>query len=100
MGAGRVSIITKAAATARAFVMRWLGAGSSLRSWFSLGQTRRDYKAKVGDGRGNSIVVACVNWIARTFPEAPVQVTQAGADGVQVPIPDHPMATLLENPNG
>ncbi len=94
-----MSIITKAAATARAFVMRWLGAGSSLRSWFSLGRTRRDYKGKVGDGRGNSIVVACVNWIARTFPEAPVQVTRAGEDGQQVPIPDHPMATLLENPN-
>lgn len=37
----------------------------------------RDLQAEVGDGADTSIVAACVNWIMRNFPEAPLaQYTQ------------------------
>jgi len=94
-----VNIFRKAAVTLKALTMRWLGPESLNWDLVSLGRTKRDYADKVGEGRGNSIVVACVNWIARTFPEAPVQVLQAQPDGTLVPVPDHMMAQLWDNPN-
>ena len=33
-----------------------------------------DYRAEAGSPDANAIVVACLNWVATTFPEAPVQV--------------------------
>lgn len=70
-------------------------------SWslISLGRTRYDYEAQVGDGRGNSAIEATVRWIGRTFPEAPVQVLQAKSDGTETPIVGHPMLELLARPN-
>ena len=70
-------------------------------SWslISLGRTRYDYAAQVGDGRGNSAVEAVVRWVGRTFPEAPVQVLRQAADGTETPIIGHPMLDLLSTPN-
>lgn len=65
----------------------------------SLGRTRYDYAAHVGDGRGNSAVESVVRWIGRTFPEAPVEVLQQKADGTETPIVGHPMLDLLARPN-
>jgi HK97 family phage portal protein len=70
-------------------------------SWslLSLGRTRYDYAAQVGDGRGNSAVEAVVRWVGRTFPEAPVQVLRQATDGTETPIIGHPMIDLLSMPN-
>ena len=88
----RVGVVLKAA------TMRW---GSGVRSWWgvTLGRTRIDYASQAGDGRGNSIVVACLNWIGRTLPEAPVQVVRVKRDGSEEVVRDHPLARLLQRPN-
>jgi len=78
--------------------MRWSGRAGPF--WqFLLPRTRFDYGKEVGDGTGNSIVVACVNWIARIFPEAPVTVLDEGEDGQRVHVPRHPLPRLIERPN-
>lgn len=70
--------------------------GSLFGGWrLLLPRTNFDYGAEVGDGTGSSIVVAVVNWMARTFPEAPVIVV----DGKHQQVNDHPMPALIERPN-
>src|SRR3954471_22374847 len=48
---------------------------------FNLGGTRIDYLREVGDGTGSSTVAAVLNWIARTFPEAPPTLWQELENG-------------------
>ena len=82
----------------KAFTMRFSGAASY--GWsVLLGRTRYNYAKDVGDGTGSSIVIACVNWVARTFPEAPVQVSRVARDGTREVLRDNPMVQLLEQPN-
>ncbi len=68
------------------WVRRYLG-GTSRIDFF--GQTRPDV---------NSAVVACVNWLARNFPEAPPLVTNITGKESQ-PVLAHPMTQLLRRPN-
>jgi HK97 family phage portal protein len=68
-------------------------------SWgYLLGRTRYDYAGIVGDGTGNSAVMACLGWIGRTFPEAPVMVQRPQGTDYE-PIAGHPLVELLEQPN-
>lgn len=46
----------------------------------------------------NSAVIACVNWLARTFPEAPLIVSRLDGDERQLD-PGHALANLLNRPN-
>lgn len=62
------------------------------------GRTRYDYVAAVGDGTRNSAVAACLSWIGRTFPEAPVRVLKPKGSEYEA-IPGHPMVELIERPN-
>jgi HK97 family phage portal protein len=74
----------------------------SRQSWAPWGTTslaRFDYAGAVGDGRGNSIVIAVVNWVCRNFPEAPLEVVQAKSDGTDEVVRGHALAALLEKPN-
>ena len=72
----------------KAFSMRWTGRAQY--GWqFLLPRTKFDYGKEVGDGTGSNIVMACVLWIARMFPEAPVQVLEEKEDGERVRIPRH-----------
>jgi HK97 family phage portal protein len=68
-----------------------------------LGRTRFDYQADVGDPTRNSIVEAVIGWVARNFPEAPVEVLNiTGLQPVSVPASDTgagAMLRLLERPN-
>lgn len=94
-----MSIWTKAANAIRQTVMRF---GSSITNSWSmvlLSRAQLDYARHVGDGRGNSAVMACVQWICRTFPEAPVQVLQKKGDGTETALTDHPMTALVASPN-
>lgn len=75
------------------------GYGSNWATWGGWGtilpRTRFDYAREVGDGSGSSVVMAICAWIARTFPEAPLQVLDAKGEVV----PAHPLLDLLDNPN-
>lgn len=57
-----------------------------------------NYAASVGDGRGNAIVVACVEAFVTAFSEAPLRVQRIQGKDL-VPVPDHPMIQLLARPN-
>lgn len=63
-----------------------------------LPSTRIDYATEAGDLIQNSIVMACCQWIGRTFPEAPARVMRRGTPRA-APVPDHPLTLLLEQPN-
>lgn len=60
---------------------------------------RIDYARQVGDGSGNSALAACLFWIMRSFPEAPLEVLDERPDGTTSPLPMHPMTRLLRRPN-
>lgn len=78
----------------------WADDGTA-RSWSNwarnFGGSRLDYAAQT-DPNANSIVMACVLWICRTFPEAPLQVLVDQHDGQQ-PVSRHPLTELLRRPN-
>jgi HK97 family phage portal protein len=94
-----MNVFERASKALRAAVMQWTGGYSwSLASL--LGRTQFDYASQVqGNGRGNSTVEACVRWIARTFPEATLQVLQAQRDGTEIAVLDAPLLKLLRKPN-
>jgi HK97 family phage portal protein len=83
--------------TLKAFSMRWSGSAG----WWPmfLPRTKFDYAGEIGDGSRSNLVVACINWIARTFPEAPVILVQENADGSREVIPRHAMPQKIERPN-
>lgn len=60
-----------------------------------------DYRALIGDGSGASIVGAIVNWMQRTFPEAPLQLLRPNREegGEPQSIHHHPMLERIEEPN-
>lgn len=63
-----------------------------------LPQTQIDYAKEVGDGTGSSVLMACLNFLMRTFPEAPPIVEKFRADEWK-PRPDHDLVKLLRQPN-
>ena len=72
--------------------------GGVFRIFDFLPRTRFDYDREV-DAMLNSAVAACINWIVRTFPEAPVAMVGMDDDGEQEFIFQHPMLELLRSPN-
>jgi HK97 family phage portal protein len=68
------------------------------RMW-NLAGTRRDYLREVGDGTSSSTVAAVLNWIARTFPEAPPTLWQELDNGQEEQVRQHPMLQILRRPN-
>lgn len=88
----------RATRAVKAFVLRFSGYAGGWWGWNRRG--RIDYAVEVGDGRGNSAVMACILWFVRAFPEAPIRVSARGRTPQQnKPIPNHPMVMLLERPN-
>ena len=53
---------------------------------------------EMGDGLGNSAVVACVNVLATSFAESPLKVYQKTENGKQE-VKNHPMEILMSRPN-
>tara|TARA_R100000742_G_C4279004_1_gene102641 strand:- start:531 stop:2735 length:2205 start_codon:yes stop_codon:yes gene_type:complete len=53
---------------------------------------------EMGDGLGNSAVVACLNVLATSFAEAPLKVYEKTEQGRQEVI-NHPMEVLMSRPN-
>lgn len=58
----------------------------------------RSYRENIGDGADTSIVAGCVNFIMRTFPEAPPGQWQLDAKRKRTREWDAPMISLLESP--
>jgi HK97 family phage portal protein len=60
---------------------------------------KHDYQAEAGDTWRNSAVAACLAWYADNFPEPGMRVVRRKRDGSEVPVPDHPLVRLLQQPN-
>lgn len=90
----RLGLATTTAAKAFGMVF------SASRSWGSyvLGATRMDWYKSVGDPTTNAIVIACVKWIQRTFPEAPMMMYRREGTRL-IPLPAHRLTKLLDTPN-
>jgi phage portal protein BeeE len=62
--------------------------------------TEIDYAREVGDGLSSSVLMAPLNFLMRTFPEAPAVVEQLGGRTRTWDIEhSHPLTALLETPN-
>lgn len=99
-----VGRVTFGATTAVTAVTGMVFSGRSLAGFrIYLNRTKIDYAAALGDPFHNSIVVAAVGWIARNFPEAPVQLTREREGHVERIGPSvagpGAMLRLLERPN-
>ena len=60
--------------------------------------TKMDYEKEVGDGLGSSVLAAPLNWLMRTFPEAPPIVEELQGKEWST-LTQHPMIKLLRRPN-
>ncbi len=67
--------------------------------WWNRPRNESPFAAEVGDGSGNAIVVATLNWIGKNFSEAKPRVSRPSSKGDLTPIPNHPMVKLLRRPN-
>lgn len=71
---------------------------NALSSLFRLPRTRINYAAEVGTGLDTSVVMNPVNWIQRTFPEAPV-IVERRRNGMWELVEEHAMIQRLDEPN-
>ncbi len=71
---------------------------NDLRFGTSMPSSNFDYSRAIGDGRQSSIIVACVKWMQRTFPEAPL-ILEKTTDGETQRVTNHPFLILLDSPN-
>jgi HK97 family phage portal protein len=87
--------------------MRWTGYGGRWNHWgsswdWTLGHFQNsqiDYAVEAGKLNQSSLVMAAVNWLGRTLPEAPLQVVEADSKGKEKPVIGHPAIKLLKRPN-
>lgn len=73
-------------------LMQFIGASRLLPA------TLTDHEKEVGDGLGSSVLAGPLNFLARTFPEAPPIVQRRAEDQWEEDL-DHPLTALLETPN-
>ena len=90
-----MGLIRRALAKAFSFIP-----ASAVQQLLSLGNFPHtgDYQKLIGDGGRSDIVMACVHWLMRTFPESPPYVERRTGEKKER-LPDHKMLDLLENPN-
>lgn len=69
-----------------------------LSSFFMMPRAANEYKSVVGDGTNSSVIMACINWLSRTFPEAPMEIAILEDDRWK-PMVRHPMLSLVSTPN-
>jgi HK97 family phage portal protein len=61
--------------------------------------TKYDYAKEVGSGLGSNVIMSAVQWVMRTFPEAPVKLDKKLKDGETEEIFAHPFLDLIDEPN-
>jgi len=77
IGAAARGVGRFAAATTTTIRSAMVWGGNSVSGWqVFLNRTRIDYAGRLTDPANNSAVASVVGWIARNFPDAPVQITQ------------------------
>lgn len=67
-------------------------------SLLTMPRTGFNYEKEV-NGYQSAIIMACVSWAMRTFPEAPVYLRKRNTDGSWDNTYEHPMVSLLDTPN-
>lgn len=72
-------------------VMNWL--------FGRFANTSIDYKRETGELTQSRLIMAAVNYLGRTLPEANLQIIKPKADGTNKIIPDHPVVKLFKRPN-
>ena len=72
----------------------WLRGVFDLTPWASMGPMT----ANPRELSHNAIVMACIQWVMRTFPEAPIQVRRKPRNKGKA-VDNHGMVALIENPN-
>lgn len=60
---------------------------------------RISWSTEAGDPLRNSIIMACLMWIQRKFPESPLILKKIDSDGEEEVLRVHPMLDLIEFPN-
>ncbi len=102
-----MSLVSRLQAALKAFTFSGIGGGGFPGPWGwwhrALPGAQYDYRREAGNLWENGIVLACINWEVRTFPEAQPVVETQGTDQrgkpAWQPINDHPLTDLLQNPN-
>lgn len=61
--------------------------------------TQVDYNTEVGELTQSRLIMAAVNFLGRTLPEARLEVVKQKADGTNKVISDHPLVALFKRPN-
>ena len=61
--------------------------------------TKYDYAKEVGSGLGSNVIMSAVQWVMRTFPEAPVKLERNLASGEVEAVVTHPFLDLIDDPN-
>jgi HK97 family phage portal protein len=99
MGLDVKSLVRQFGSFCRSF--RFSGSGGSGLDWGSwlVPGSSYDYRQEAGVLWGNSIVLACLYWMVRTFPEAPVRVKRLAGSGRYEICETHPVVSLINLPN-
>ena len=82
----------------RKAVQQMIFPATGLASLLTLPRTNYNYSKQV-NGYQSAIIMACVNWIQRTFPEAPIYLRKRNQDGSWDDQFEHPMLSLIDMPN-
>jgi HK97 family phage portal protein len=61
--------------------------------------TNINYAAEVGDLSQSRLIMAAVNFMGRSLPEAALEVVKTKSDGTKKIIPGHPVVSLFARPN-
>ena len=61
--------------------------------------TRINYAQEAGDLTQSRLIMAAVNFLGRTLPEAKLEVVRPKADGTTKLVADHPVIKLFKRPN-
>lgn len=61
--------------------------------------TRINYAQEVGDLTQSRLIMAAVNFMGRSLPEATLEIVKPKADGTKKIIPEHPVVSLFARPN-
>lgn len=61
--------------------------------------TNINYAQEVGELTQSRLIMAAVNFLGRTLPEAKLEVVRPKSDGTYKVIPDHPLVKLFKRPN-
>lgn len=64
-----------------------------------LPQSNSDWRNIAGDLMLNSVVAIGIDWYIRNFGQGKLRVMRPTADGIDEPVPDHPILQLLKDPN-